>query len=103
VNQSLAEIASKKHLEKVAVAKKRELSTSPMKNSLDQIKSIYETNILKDPIFNPKQRSQLRNWKQHTQRQSISPMRFREQVVDQINDKSIEEGEEKARIKANKT
>lgn len=104
VNQSLVELANKKHLGKAVAIKQRELSSSPLKNSLDQIKSIYETNILKDPIFNPKQRSQLRNWKQHTTRGSISPtMRIREGLLDSINDKAIEEGEEKSINKAKKT
>jgi hypothetical protein len=35
VNQSLVELANKKHLEKAVAVKKRELSTSPLKNSLD--------------------------------------------------------------------
>jgi hypothetical protein len=104
-DKSLVQLANRKNLEKINTLKKRELSSSPMKNSLDQIKSIYETNILKDPIFNGKQRSQLRNWKEHTTRLSISPMRVHEQALNSINGKTIQEGEEEANIrdKANKT
>jgi len=103
-DKSLAQLASRKNLEKVNTIKKRELSSSPMKITLDQIKSIYETNVLKDPVFNGKQRSQLRNWKEHTTRISISPMRAHEQALNSINGKTIKEGEEASiRDNANKT
>ena len=50
---------------------------APVKDRLTMIKSIYETNVLKDPIFlsNKNKLSQLRYLKEHGH-SSVSPIRL---------------------------